>query len=178
LLAAEQWKIKRSKCSFAQNRVAYLGHVFSSQGVATDHSKIEAISAWPVPINTKELRSFLGLAGYYRKFARHFRIVSQPLTHLLKKGTLFIWTTDHQGAFDALKQALVSALVLALPNFSKLFIIETDACDDAVGAVLMQEGHPLAYLSKALGPKSKGLSTYEKEYMAILLAVQQWRAYL
>jgi hypothetical protein len=131
-----------------------------------------------VPINTKELRSFLGLAGYYRKFVRHFRIISQSLTHLLKKGTLFIWTTDHQEAFDALKQALVSALVLALPNFSKLFIIETDACDDGVGAVLIQEGHPLAYLSKALGPKSKGLSTYEKECMAILLTVQQWRAYL
>jgi hypothetical protein len=137
LLATDQWKIKRSKCSFAQNRVAYLGHVISSQGVSTDHSKIEAISAWPMPTNTKELRSFLGLAGYYMEFVRHFRIISQPLTYFLKKGILFIWTNDHQEAFDALKQALVSAPILALPNFSKPFIVETDACDDGVRALLM-----------------------------------------
>jgi hypothetical protein len=130
------------------------------------------------PSNTKELRSFLGLVGYYRKFVQHFGVISQPLTKLLKKGVLFIWTHDQQVAFEALKQALVSAPVLALPNFSRPFIIETDACDDGVRAVLMQDGHPLAFLSKALGPKSSGLSTYEKEYMATLLAVQQWCPYL
>jgi transposase InsO family protein len=178
LLAADQWKIKRSKCSFAHNTIAYLGHVISSHGVATDPSKIEAISSWHVPANTKELRSFLGLAGYYMKFVQHFGAISQPLTSLLKKGVLFIWTMDHQVAFQALKHALVLAPVLALPNFTKPFIIETDASDGGVGAVLMQVGHPIAFLSKALGPKSRGLSTYEKEFMAILLAVQQWRSYL
>jgi hypothetical protein len=81
-------------------------------------------------------------------------------------------------AFEALKRMLVSALVLALPGFTKPFIIETDACDGGVGASLMQAGHPLAFLSKVLGPKSMGLSTYEKEYMTILLAVQHWRSYL
>jgi hypothetical protein len=167
-----------SKCSFARNTIAYLGHIISSQGVATDQGKIEAISAWLVPSNIKELRSFLGLVGYYRKFVQHFEVISQPLTKLLKKGVFFVWSNEQKVAFDTLKQALISASVLALPNFSRPFIIETDACDDGMGAVLMQDGHPLAFFSKALGPKSRGLSTYEKEYMVILLAVQQWRAYL
>jgi hypothetical protein len=107
-----------------------------------------------------------------------FGIISKPLTDLLKKNTLFIWTPIHQASFQALQTALCTAPVLALPNFSKPFCIETDACGTGVGAVLLQEGHPLAYISKALGPKSQGLSTYEKEYLAIVMAVRQWRAYL
>jgi hypothetical protein len=90
----------------------------------------------------------------------------------------FVWTTEAQTAFDALKHALTSAPVLALPDFSVHFDIETDASDTGVGAVLLQRGHPLAFVSRGLGPRTKGLSTYEKEYMAILLAVQQWRQYL
>jgi hypothetical protein len=129
LLVAESWKIKLSKCSFAQNHIAYLGHLISSQGVATDQGKIPAISAWPTLSNTKELRSFLGLAGYYRKFVRHFGVISQPLTKLLKKGVFFVWTQDHQMAFEALTQALISAPVITLPNFDRPFIIKTDASD-------------------------------------------------
>jgi hypothetical protein len=92
--------------------------------------------------------------------------------------TVFVWTADHDAAFGTLKHALSNAPVLALPNFSKQFHIETDASGSGIGAVLMQDGHPLAYISKALSPKSRGLSTYEKEYMAILMAVQRWRPYL
>lgn len=91
---------------------------------------------------------------------------------------MFHWTSVHEQSFQTLKQALVTAPVLALPNFSKLFCIETDASAVGIGAVLTQDGHPLAYNSRALGPKSKGLSTYEKEYMAVIMAVQQWRQYL
>jgi hypothetical protein len=118
------------------------------------------------------------LAGYFRKFVRHFGIISQPLTSLLKKGVLFVWTSIHDKAFHTLKQALTTAPVLALSDFSKPFILETDASDNWIGAVLMQDGHPIAFLSKALGPKFRGLSTYEKEYMAILVVVQHWRHYL
>jgi hypothetical protein len=125
----------------------------------------------------KELYIFLGLAGYYRKCVKHFSIISQPLTNLLKN-TIFIWTPGHELTFVTLKKASVPAPVLALANFAKPFIIETGASDADIGAILMQEGHPLVFLSKALGPKATGLSTYEKEYMVILLAVQQWCCYL
>lgn len=178
LLAHDQWYLKLSKCSFAQHHISYLGHTISEAGVGTDPSKLSAIQQWPVPTSTKELRSFLGLAGYYRKFVCHFGIITKPLTNLLKKHSIFIWTSEHETAFHTLKTTLCQAPVLALPNFQKPFCIETDAYDLGIGAVLMQEGHPLAYLSKALGPKSRGLSAYEKEYMAILIAVQTWRAYL
>lgn len=91
---------------------------------------------------------------------------------------VFAWTSEHDTAFQALQRALTSAPVLVIPDFSKLFSIQTDACATGVGAVLLQQGHPLAYLSKSLGPKNQGLSTYEKEYLAIILAVNQWRSYL
>jgi hypothetical protein len=172
LLVADQCKIKLSKCSFAQNQVSYLGHAISKQGVATNPNKISDIARWPTPQNTKELRSFLGLAGYYRKFVRHFGVISQPLNNLLKKGSLFLWTIVHEKAFQTLKHALMTTPVLALPDFSKPFIIETDVSDVRIGVFLMQGGHPLAFLSKTLGPKSRGLLTYEKEYIAILVVVQ------
>lgn len=178
LLAADQWQVKFTKCTFATRQISYLGHIISKEGVSTDHSKVEAIMSWPPPSNVKELRSFLGLAGYYRKFVHYFVVLVRPLTALLKKNTIFVWTPDHQAAFDSLKAALSSASVLAMPDFTKPFSIETDACANGVGAVLLQDGHPLAYISKALGPKTAGLSTYEKKYLAILLAVEQWRSYL
>jgi hypothetical protein len=120
----------------------------------------------------------LGLTGYYRKFIKHYAIISQPLTNLLKKGVLFVWTVGTETAFLTLKHALVTAPVLALPRFDDQFVIDNDACDVGIGAVLSQNGHPLAYVSRSLGPRNRGLSVYEKEYLAILLAVQQWRPYL
>jgi len=178
LLARDKWQVKLSKCKFAQQSIAYLGHVISAAGVATDPKKVQSFRNWPVPTDLKQLRSFLGLAGYYRKFVRHFTVLARPLTDLLKKGSLFVWTPTHTTAFTTLQQALMSAPVLALPDFTKTFQIQTDASEFGVGAVLLQEGHPLAYVSKALGPRTRGLSTYEKEYLAVLVAVEQWRAYL
>lgn len=118
------------------------------------------------------------MAGYYRKFVKHFGVLAKPLTNLLRKGVQYIWTSKHSASFQALQQALMTAPVLALPDFSKTFVIETDASDRGIGAVLQQEGHPIAYVSKALGVRAQGLSTYEKESMAILLAVDHWRPYL
>jgi hypothetical protein len=178
LLLKDQWQVKLSKCTFAQNQIHYLGHIISDKGIATDPVKVSTIFVWPQPTDVKQLRSFLGLAGYYRRFLKHFAIISKPLTALLKKHTLFVWTVDHDVAFNTLKLALTSAPVLAVPDFSKRFCIETDACKNGVGVVLMQDGHPLAFISKALGSKTQGLSTYEKEYLAILIAIDQWRSYL
>lgn len=147
-------------------------------GVATDPKSIEAVRKWPTPGNACEVRKFLGLAGYYRKFVQHFGIISRILTDLLKKNELFVWTQEYQQAFDSLKHALLTAPVLALPNFERPFVVETDASDRGLGAVLMQDQHPIAYLSRALGPRLRGLSTYEKESLAILLDVDRWRPYL
>jgi len=105
-------------------------------------------------------------------------MIARPLTDLLKKGKVFLWTAICEEAFQLLKKSLVSALVLALPNFAKPFVIETDTSETGIGAVLQQDGHPIAYVSKALGSKTQGLSTYEKESLAILLAIDQWKAYL
>jgi hypothetical protein len=131
-----------------------------------------------VPTSLKELCSFLGLVGYYRKFIRHFALIAQPMTALLKKTVVFMWTKDHDLAFETQQKSLMTAPVLALPDFTMPFFIETYTSAVGVGAVLMQWNHPLAFLSKALGPKFRVLSTYEKEYLAMILAVQQWRPYL
>jgi hypothetical protein len=176
LLARDKWQVKYSKWSLAQRQVDYLGHVISAQGVATGPKKIVAIENWPVPANVKQLRSFLGLTGYHRMFVKKFGIIYRPLTDLLKKH--YVWTQHHQHAFISLKQALIATPVLALPDFNKQFQLETVASEFGVGAVLMQQGHPLAFISMALGPRTRGLSTYEKEYLAILIVVDQWRAYL
>jgi hypothetical protein len=178
LLARDKWQVKFSKCRFAQQQISYLGHVVSSAGVATDPSKIQSIRDWPIPRDAKQLRSFLGLAGYYRKFVRHFAVIARPLSDLLKKGTLFVWTATHTTAFTTLQHALMTAPILSLPDFSKSFQLQTDASDLGVGAVLLQDGHPLAFVSKALGPRTRGLSAYDKEYLAVLVAIDQWRAYL
>lgn len=153
ILDRDKWQAKMSKCAFAQQRIAYLGHVISADGVSTDESKIEAIRTWSVPTTLKELRGFLGLSGYYRKFIKHYAIISQPLTALLKKGVLFVWTDAAETAFQTLKTALMTAPVLALPDFTAQFIVETDACDIGIGAVLSQKGHPIAFVSRALGPR-------------------------
>jgi hypothetical protein len=178
ILQRDHWRVKHSKCVFAEQSVAYLGHVVSAEGVATDSAKIDSVKTWPMPANQKELRGFLGLTGYYRKFIQHYAIICRPLTALLKKGVIFAWSSAAETAFQVLKQALISAPVLALPDFSLPFTVDTDACDIGIGAVLSQKGHPLAYVSRALGPRNQDLSVYEKEYLAILLAVQQWRPYL
>lgn len=178
LLRRDKWQVKLSKCSFAQRSLAYLGHIISGEGVSTDPSKVEEIKNWKIPENVKQLRGFLGLAGYYRKFVRHFGVIAKPLTQLLKKNTVYKWSSVADTAFVALKNALVTAPVLAIPDFNKTFTIETDASDNGIGAVLQQQGHPIAFLSRPLGPPTSGLSTYEKEYLAILMAVEQWRSYL
>lgn len=168
---------KVSKCEFGKNNIHYVGHIISDAGVSTDPDKTQAMLHWPVPQNATELRGFLSLTGYYRKFVRGYGIISKPLTQLLSvKG--FQWTDTAAQAFQTLKQMMVSTPVLALPDFTLPFVIETDACDTGVGVVLMQNGHAIAYMSKALGIQNRKLSVYEKEFMAVMLAVDKWRQYL
>ena len=168
---------KRSKCSFCKRQVEYLGHIISKKEVTIDPKKTEAVKDWPVPSAIKELRGFLSLAGYYRKFIQGFGMISKPLTDLLKKNS-FVWNNKAQDAFDKLKVALSTAPVVALPDFDKVFVLETDACSSGLEAVLSQEGRPLAYFSKALSLRHLRLLIYKAKYMAILMAVERWRHYL
>ena len=126
----------------------------------------------------KDLRGFLGLAGYYRRFIQHYSLLSRPLTALLKKNVPFLWTSVTQQAFDSLKLALTTAPVLALPDFHQAFVLETDVSEFGIGALLMQNHHPIAFLSQTLSARNSALSTYEKECLAIILAVEKWRPYL
>nr|XP_027072057.1 uncharacterized protein LOC113696870 [Coffea arabica] len=159
VLADNQLFCKRSKCSFAQTSVEYLGHVISEKGVSMDKSKIECILSWLSPETVKELRGFLGLTGYYRRFIKGYGVISKPLTQLLKKDG-FAWNFEAHIAFEDLKKAMTTAPVLSMPNFEIPFIIETDACGMATGAVLMRQGHPIAFLSKALANQNLGMSVY------------------
>lgn len=163
-----------------QSQVEYLGHIVSSSGVQMDPSKVGAILQWPTPTSLRGLRGFLGLTGYYRRFIRDYGKIAAPLTALLKKEgqKCWEWTTKAEDAFQALKKALTSAPVLRMPDFSMPFEIECDASGRGLGAVLMQDRQPVAYFSKGLSGRIISKSAYEKELMALVLAVQHWRPYL
>jgi hypothetical protein len=155
--------------------VDYLGHTVSGTGVAMD--KVQTVLDWPQPINTKQLRGFLGLTGYYRRFVKGYAAIAAPLTDLLKKEA-FKWTTEATKAFENLKVAITTAPVLALPQFSIPFTIETDASGTGVGAVLSQLGHPIAFFSKKMVPRMQKRSAYTRELFAITEAIAKFRHYL
>ncbi|GJS63565.1 putative mitochondrial protein, partial [Tanacetum coccineum] len=139
-------------------------------------SRIEHLRL-PVPKNLKHLKEFLGLTGYYRRFIKYYAMINYLLTKMLRKNA-FVWNNEAKQAFEQLKEATMDAPVLKLPNFEEDFVVETDASREGIGAVLQQQGHPVAYLSKALSPKHQLLSTYEKEFLAVLQALDKWRGYL
>uniref|UniRef100_A0A2N9EIS5 Integrase catalytic domain-containing protein n=1 Tax=Fagus sylvatica TaxID=28930 RepID=A0A2N9EIS5_FAGSY len=176
-LAEHQLYAKLSKCVFSTSEVEYLGHVISGQRVETDPKKIEAMKEWLVPKTLKALRGFLGLTGYYRKFIKGYRQIASPLTALLKKDT-FVWSDKAEQAFEKLKEAVSQPPVLALPDFTQSFVVKCDASGVGIGVVLMQQGRLLAFFSQALKGKNLFLSTYEKELLALVLAVKKWRPYL
>ncbi|KAD3067067.1 hypothetical protein E3N88_34947 [Mikania micrantha] len=176
-LVANQQVAKLSKILFGQQKVSYRGHLISAHGLEVDPSKIACIQQWPVPSSVKDVRSFLGLAGYYRRSIKNFASIAGPLTDLLKCDA-FKWTSQTATAFQNLQHLLSSTPVLHFPDFSKSFTIETDASDTGIGAVLSQDGHPVAYYSQKSGPRMQHASAYQREMYAITQALSKWRQYL
>lgn len=183
-LAQADLRLKRKKCVFGVDSVAYLGHVVSKDGVSMDPSKVEAILDWPKPKNVTELRSFLGLIGYYRKFLVNFGEVSAPLVELTKKDVRWVWDASRQTAFDALKELITTAPTLIIPDTSEgnSFVIHIDASDYAIGAVLLQDQgkglQPCAYYSKKLDPAQRNYSVGDKEMLAMKLALLEYKIYV
>ncbi|XP_071927614.1 uncharacterized protein [Coffea arabica] len=177
LLRRHELQVKMSKCAFAQQQIDYLGHIINAEGVQADPQKTVAIKNWPIPQTIKELRGFLGLTGYYRRFIQGYGKITKSLTDLVKKNQ-FQWHDRATQAFKRLQEVMSSPPILAQPNFTQEFIVKTDASRNGIGAVLMQKRRPLAFFSKALGTKHQALSVYEKEMLAIVTAILKWRAYL
>jgi hypothetical protein len=176
-------KVNGSKCHFGAKSVKYLGYVVSDEGIQTDEDKVKAVSAFPEPKNLTQLRSFLGLVGYYRRFVEKFATISEPLIELTRKGTLFHWNNARQHAFEELKFQLSTAPILQYPDFTKEFRLSTDASDYGVGAVLSQldqEGRdkPIAFASRTLNSAEKNYAVVEKEALAMIWAIQYFRHYL
>jgi hypothetical protein len=172
LLKEQQLYSKPSKCFFGVKEVEYLGHILSHEGVKVDLNKIKSMMDWPITKTLKNLRGFLGLMGYYRKFVRHYGRIVEPLMALTKKDA-FSWTPEATKSFEQLKEVMCKAPILTTPDFTKTFIVECDASGNGIGVVLMQEGRPLAFESRPLKGKDLCKPIYEKEMMEILHALKK-----
>ncbi|CAI7834188.1 unnamed protein product [Closterium sp. NIES-53] len=182
ILRKNKFYVKLSKSDFALKKVQFLGHMVSAEGVHVDPRKIEAVKKWKVPENMKELQQFLGFTNYYNRFVPQYAKIAAPLTDLLKKDTPFKWDTSHQQAMEQLQTALTTAPVLILPDPEKDYVVEADASDQAVGAVLMQDHgnglQPIAYFSQKLHGAELNYPIHDKEALAIVVAFKAWRCYL
>lgn len=175
-------KLKPKKCNLFRRKVQYLGHVVSDQGIQTDPDKIKAIKDWPNPCTVKEIRSFLGLCSYYRRFVPDFATIARPLIKLTEKNEEFIWTNDQEQAWEELKKRLTSAPILTYPDPDEEFILDTDASDQGIGAVLSQtingEEKVIAYGSRVLTKQEKRYCVTRKELLAVVHFVKAYRHYL
>ncbi|KAI4905005.1 hypothetical protein NFI96_003630 [Prochilodus magdalenae] len=181
-IRAAKLKLHPKKCSLLQRKVAFLGHIVTEEGVATDPAKVEAVQKWPTPANIEQLRSFLGLASYYRRFVRDFASHAAPLHRLTEKGASFNWGEEQNRAFQLLRAALVSAPVLALPRAGCPFIVDTDASNFGIGAVLSQEHEGqervLAYFSRGLSKPERNYCVTRRELLAVVAGLKRFRPYL
>ena len=177
-LRKEQLYAKLSKCEFWLNEVSFLGHIVSKEGIQVDLKKIEVVVEWKPPRNVTEVRSFLGLAGYYRRFVKGFSMTVAPMTRLLQKNVKYEWSEKCQRSFDKLKAFLTEAPVLTQPTYDTEYVIFSDAPLNGLGCVLMQEGKVVAYASRQLKPHEKNYPTHDLEVVAIVFVLKIWRHYL
>jgi hypothetical protein len=176
-------KLKPQKCALCLPQVEFLGHVVSAQGVSTDPRKTEKVRNWPTPTNRREVQQFLGLASYYRRFVQDFAKIAKPLHRLTEKTSKFEWTSECQAAFNDLRQKLVSAPILAFPDYTRSFVLDTDASDTGMGAVLSQlddngAERVVAYASCTLSRAERRYCVTRKELLAVVTFIKHFRPYL
>lgn len=171
-------KLNPKKCQFLRSRIVYLGHVCTEHGIEPNPELVKAVRACPIPNNEKKLKSFLGMANYYRKFIKNFATIAMPLTKLLKKSVEFQFSDKCLGAFEELKRQLSDKIVLQYPDWTKPFQIYVDASGYGLGGVLEQNGRPIAYASRLLNSAEQRYSTIDRELLAIVWATKQWKCYL
>ena len=176
-LQSKQLVANVNKCAFLRSSITFLGFVISAAGIAVDPGKTAAIRNWPIPTSPFEVRSFHGLAQFYRRFIKNFSSLAAPLSDLLKESR-FVWSAPANRAFQQIKIALLSAPVLGLPDFDKLFDVATDASSSGIGAVLPQDLHPVSYFSEKLSEPKSRYTNYNRELYAIVQALKYWRHYL
>ena len=175
--------LKPEKCVFSVKSIQYLGFIISGQHIMMDPVKVEAVADWPVPTKLKQLRSFLGFANFYRRFIKNFSHMAKPLNDLTKKDEPFNWTEERQDAFEQLIKSLTSAPVLCHPDETAPFLVECDASNYAIGAVLSQKQddgkwHPCAFLSKSLDETQRNWKVHDKELYAIVYSLKEWRHHI
>ncbi|GJZ97724.1 putative reverse transcriptase domain-containing protein [Tanacetum coccineum] len=178
LLRKEKLYAKFSKCEFWLQEVHFLGHVVNQNGIHVDPSKIEAVKNWKTPTTPSEIRSFLGLAGYYRRFIANFSKIAKPLTSLTQKNQKYVWGVEQEEAFQTLKNNLCDAPILTLPDGVEDFVVYCDASNQGLGCVLMQRGRVIAYASRQLKTHEKNYTTHDLELGAVVFALKTWRHYL
>ena len=172
-------KLKTPKCAIVCKEVTYLGYIVSAEGIRTDPKKVQAVQEFPTPSNVTQLRSFIGLTSYYRRFIRNYTRVAGPLHALTGKNRTFVWDDACQSAFEELKRLLTTAPVLAFPQFNHPFILETDASIEGLGAVLAQRSddgivHPIAYASRTVQGAEKHYASTQLEALAVIWAVRHY----
>jgi hypothetical protein len=178
VLREYQLYAKMSKCSFYQKKIHYLGHIISEEGIDVDLEKVQAIREWTAPRNVAEVRSFMGLAGYYRRFIAGFSRIVHAITSLQRKEKKFQWTDECERSFQQLKQLLTSAPILKIADPDKDYVVCTDACKEGLGGVLSQEGFVVCYESWKLKEHEKNYATHDLELASIVHALRKWRHYL
>src|SRR3954465_15593126 len=177
-LREHQLYAKVRKCEFWLQEVGFLSHIVSARGIAVDPVKVKDVEDWQDPTTQTQVRAFLGLAGYYRKFVEGFSSIARPMTQLLNKDKKFEWTYKCEESFQELKRRLISAPILIMPDITKPFDVYCDASKIGLECVLMQEGKVISYLSRQLKQHEQNYPTHDLELVAVVLALKTWRHYL